>query len=559
MLHVSTTLEADIVVVGAGSAGCALAARLSEEKGLTVLVLEAGRRDRLGITRLPAALLRTIGNPRYDWAYVSEPDPTRNDQAELWPRGRTLGGSSAINGMIYVRGAPADYDAWEALGCTGWGWCDVLPVFRRLETADAPDATHRGGSGPQRVSALRWRHPLAADFIASGIAAGIPATADLNGPEHEGIGWNQGSTIKGRRHSAYDAFLAPVLGRPNLTVLDDVLVERLTFAGRRATGLEARRGGAPMRVVARRGVVLTAGAINSPQLLMLSGIGPAAALRRHGITPLLDAPGVGQDLMEHPGLYVQAEMTEATANRETTPLRAAWHLARWLVRRDGPVSVPTAQALAFLRSTPKAAEPDLQFHIFPYGSTIGHGGKRVIPQRNLVTILVNVNFPKSRGWLELRSADPAAPVAIHPRLLDHPEDVETLLHGLGWVRRMAVTPPFGPKLRALIGVPPAAAGRATDLAFLRGATRPFYHPAGTCRMGADAAAVVAPDLAVQGTEGLWVADVSVMPRHIAGNTNATALMIGEKAADLIGAALRAPSTVTAARQPVPNRPVPVPA
>jgi choline dehydrogenase len=238
--------------------------------------LEAGRRDRLGITRLPAALLRTIGNRRYDWAYTSEPDPTRNGQAELWPRGRTLGGSSAINGMIYVRGAPADYDAWEALGCTGWGWRDVLPLFRRLETADAPDATHRGGCGPQRVSALRWRHPLAADFIASGIAAGIPPTNDLNGPRHEGIGWNQGSTIEGRRHSAFDAFLAPILERPNLTVLDDVLVVRLTFAGRRATGLEARRGGAPLRVVARRGVVLAAGAINSPQLLMMS----ASARRR---------------------------------------------------------------------------------------------------------------------------------------------------------------------------------------------------------------------------------------------------------------------------------------
>jgi choline dehydrogenase len=263
--------------------------------------------------------------------------------------------------------------------------------------------------------------------------------------------------------------------------------------------------------------------------------------------------------MEHPGLYVQAEMTEPTANRETTPLRTAWHLARWLVRRDGPVSVPTAQALAFFRSTPEAAEPDLQFHIFPYGSTIGRGGKRVIPQRNLVTILLNANFPKSRGWLELRSADPAAPVAIHPRLLDHAEDVETLLRGLDWVRRMAATAPFGPKLRRLIDVPPADAGRVADLAFLRAATRPFYHPAGTCRMGTDAEAVVAPDLAVRGAEGLWVADVSIMPRHIAGNTNATALMIGEKAADLIGAALKAPPAVAEARQPSLARPVPVPA
>lgn len=554
------SLTADIVVVGAGSSGCVLASRLSEIAGLRVLLLEAGPRDRLGLTRLPSALVRLAGRSGFDWGYTSQPDPSRDGSVEDWPRGRVLGGSSAINGAIFVRGAPADYDAWEAMGNPGWGWRDVLPLFRRMETADAPDNLWRGGLGPQRVSGLRWVHPLTPKFIAAAVAAGIPFSEDLNGAHHEGIGYNQGSTIDGRRHGAYDAFVAPTRRAPNLQVLSDTLVEQVLFEGRRAVGVQARRGGEPLRITARLGVVILAGAINSPHLLMLSGIGPAAALAERGVSPRLNRPEVGRNLIEHPGLHLQVEVDERTGNQEAAPGRALWNLGRWLLHRNGPIAAPTTQALAFFRSTPDAAEPDLQFHLFPYGAKRGRGRRNVSPLR-LLTVLVNVNHPRSRGWIELRSADPAVPAAIHPRLLDDPADLECLAHGLDWVRRVVATPPFGPHVLRLLDAPPPTGDgvkdRAADVAFLRAATVPFLHPAGTCRMGQDAGAVVGPDLAVRGVAGLWVADASIFPRHIAGNINATALMIGEKAASLIVDALTGDAVTGRLMPAAVPRPVPV--
>lgn len=560
------SVEADVVVVGAGSAGCVLASRLSQFPWLRVVLIEAGRRDRLGATRLPSALRRVAGNPRFDWLYTSEPDPSRGGRTEAWPRGRTLGGSSAINGATFIRGAPSDFDAWEAMGCTGWGWRHVLPLFRRLETSDAPDRVHRGDRGPQRVSGLRWVHPLTPEFIQAAMATGIPFVGDLNGPRRDGVGYNQGTAVGGRRQNAYDAFLAPHLRRRrNLLVLDDALAERILFEGRRAVGVRIRRGDgsggyAPLEIRARGGVVLAAGAINSPQLLMLSGIGPAAHLRQLGIAPLLDSPEVGRNLMEHPGLHVQVEVDVPTGNQMALPWRAPLHVLRWLALRDGPVSTPTTQALAFFRSVPGAPECDLQFQLLPYGATLRDGRHREVARRRLLTILVNASHPRSRGWLELRWADPAVPIAIHPRLLEDPADLEVLLHGLDRLRLIATTPPFGPHVRAVLEAPPPDAGREADIAYLRAATRPFLHPAGTCRMGADAASVVDPGLRVRGTEDLWVADASIFPRHVAGNINATALMIGEKAADLIIAALTAavPRRTTAV-EPATVPPLPPPA
>ncbi|TPL46687.1 choline dehydrogenase [Mesorhizobium sp. B2-4-2] len=528
----TSTMEFDYIVVGSGSAGSPLAARLVE-KGASVLLLEAGKSEKLHLTRVPAALMHTIGNVRYDWNYVTEPDPSRNGLQESWPRGRVPGGSSAINGMIFIRGAAADYDAWEAMGNKGWGWNSVLPYFRKMETADNDkDNAYRGGMGPLRVSALRWKHPISAKFIDSFVNAGVPLNPDLNGRSHEGVAWNQGSTRGGVRHSAFDAFILPRLGDAKLTFLDGALVERIVLEGKRATGVDILRGSQKVRATARRGVVLSAGSINSPQILMLSGIGDPDQLTPHGIGVRIASPEVGRNLMEHPGLYVRAEMNVKTGNAYASPIGRAKAFAEWILSRNGVLSVPTAQVLAFLKSTPDREIPDLQFHLFPFGY-FNDNGRLHVPTRNLVTILANVNYPKSTGHLELRSSDPRQPVAIYPRLLDHPDDVACVLRGLDWIRRLASTPPFGSHVRELIDVPAEGAGPAADEAYARKATVPFLHPVGTCRMGSDENAVVSPELRVHGTEGLWVADASIFPRHIAGNTNATAIMIGERAADLI--------------------------
>lgn len=521
--------EFDFVVVGAGSSGCALAGRLAEDGRHSVAVLEAGKEHKPRVTAIPAALVHTIGNPRYDWQYLSEPDPTRDNRIEPWPRGLGPGGSGLINGMIFVRGAPQDFDAWQERGATGWSYRDVLPYFRRFETSGVGDDQTRGTFGPQSISALRYVHPVTRLFVKSAEAAGIPFTPDYNGAAQEGVGYTQATQHNGRRHSPYDAFLKPAVDRGRASLIQNARVLRVLLEGTRAVGVEYEQGGVVHIIRARRQVVLSGGAINTPQLLMLSGIGDPTALQAAGIRPLIDNAEVGANLIEHPGIFMRAEVDIPTLNQKATMLGKALALAQWLAGK-GPATTPTAQALAFLRSTDGMSEPDIQIHFTAFGFT---GPGETSPNERLISIVPSVNHPESRGSIELAGPDPHVAPRILPRLLESDADVETLRRGLRICTRILAAAPLSQHVRRIVDQPPLDQGEEAEIAFIRATAAPLFHPVGTCRMGTDERAVVRPDLSVRGVQQLSVADVSIMPRHISGNTHASALMIGERAADLL--------------------------
>ena len=523
-------MEADYVIVGAGSAGSVVAARLSEDPGAVVVVLEAGGADTNKWIHIPLGYGKTFADPSINWCYETEPDPGLGGRRIFWPRGKVLGGSSSINGLLYVRGQAADYDHWRQLGNAGWSYADVLPYFRRSEDRIGRADKLHGTGGGLAVSDVVGRHPLSEAFIQAAMDEGIARNDDFNGAEQEGVGYYQTTSRRGRRCSAAVGFLRPAMKRPNLQVVTGAMVTRLVFMGRHAAGVRFQReGGEEETIRARREVILCGGAVNTPQLLMLSGVGPAAHLRSFGIEIVQDAPGVGQNLQDHLKVGFAYRCREKITVNDVMQSRLRMLRAglEYGLFRRGPLALSAASAGIFTRTRKELATPDIQFHFINFSSDVS--AAELHPFSGFTQHVCQLR-PESRGVIELRSDDPAMAPAIHPNYLAEEIDRRTIVAGLKLARRIAAQP----ALRRYIESEHAP-GEAvqTDDEFLDYARRTgstVFHPVGTARMGSDAMAVVDDKLRVHGVDGLRVADASIMPTLVSGNTNAACIMIGEKCA-----------------------------
>lgn len=527
------TEEFDYIVVGAGSAGCVLAARLSEDPAARVLLLEAGPRDRSPWIHLPIGYGKTMWSRKYNWCFHTDSDPNMNGRRIYWPRGKTLGGSSSINGLIYIRGQREDYDHWAALGNTGWGYADVLPYFIKSERNERGAVPHHGSDGPLGVSDIGARHELIEAFIDGAAQNGVPRTDDFNGPSQEGAGYYQLTTWKGWRCSTAKAYLQPALRRPNLSVLTDAQASGLLLDGKRAVGVRFRHGGVLREARCRREVLLAAGAIQSPQLLQLSGIGPAALLQRHGIPVIHDAPGVGENLQDHLQIRLTYECTKPISTNDQ--LKSWVGQARlglqWLLFRTGPLAVGINQGGCFMRALPgEARTPDIQFHVSTLSADMA-GGK-VHPFSGFTMSICQLR-PESRGHIRIRSADPFEPPEMQPNYLSTDLDRRTTVAGVKAARAIAAAPAMRPYVKREVKPGPDAGDDEALLEFCRDNGATIFHPSGTCRMGVDDAAVLDPRLRVRGIGGLRVVDCSAMPTLVSGNTNAPVVMMAEKAVDLI--------------------------
>ena len=524
----------DYIIVGAGSAGCVLARRLSDRPDQRVLLIEAGpQADRFWV-RTPAGMAKLFFHEQLNWNYFTEPMPQLHGRRMYWPRGKGLGGSSAINGMIYIRGHRQDFDTWRALGNPGWGYDDVLTYFKRMEhNARGADA-YRGVGGPLWISDPVIRHAASADFIEAATRQGIARSDDLNGAVHDGVGFMQHNIRRGKRQSAWTAYVAPVRSRRNLTVRTGTHVQRIVFNGREAVGVEVIERGQRRVIHAAREVVLSAGALNSPQILMLSGVGSAAELRCHDIGVVADLPGVGRNLQDHFYVHTSFRSTRSSSyNREITGLRKYWQGMRYLLAGTGYLALGSSQVAAFVKSDAKQPYADLQISFRPMSFTYhGSGVVEVDPVPSVAASVYRLR-PVGTGMVRLRSADPAQPPVFQPNFLENREDVRAVIQGIRMIRDIAATEPFASRL---VGEHlPGVQARTDDdiLEYLRTHGNSAHHPAGTCKMGCDAMAVVDERLRVRGLCRLRVVDASIMPHVTSGNTNAPTMMIGEKGADMI--------------------------
>jgi choline dehydrogenase len=522
----------DYVIVGAGSAGCVLAHRLSTDPSNRVLLLEAGGHDDSPLIHTPA-MMAFLPDSRYDWRYRTVPQAHCNMRRFAWPRGRTLGGSSSINYMIYVRGHAADYDQWRRLGNEGWSYDDVLPIFKRSEHNERLDDRFHGRGGPLNVADHRLRHPLSEMFVAAAVNAGVPHNPDFNGAAQDGCGFYQLTQKDGARLSTASAFLRPAMERENLTVLTNALAARVRFAGRRALGVDYVCRGRSASAEAAREVILCGGAINSPHLLLLSGVGPAADLRALGVDVVLDLPGVGQNLQDHLGTFVRYEITRPISLYGATPEQLAAAQAQYVSTRQGALTSNVAEAGLFLRTDASRETPNLQGFFLPYCLTEAPL-EAFQPYCHGISFAFYVTRPASRGYIALASADPLDAPLIDPAYLSDPADMSQFVAGMRLARRLLTGTPLADIVGRELG-PGAEAQSDTELAtYIRDrASGTLFHPVGTCKMGTDAGAVVDATLKVHGLDGLRVVDASIMPTLVAGNTNAPTIMIAEKAAELI--------------------------
>jgi len=532
----------DYIIVGAGSAGCVLASRLSEDGRNSVLVLEHGGSDRSVFIQMPSALSIPMNMPKYNWGYHSEPEPGLDGRRLHCPRGRALGGSSSINGLVYIRGNPLDFERWQDEGADNWGYANVLPYFKRAETRDEGGTEYRGGNGPLHTRYGPLDNPLYQSWIEAAQQAGYPATEDVNGFQQEGFGRMDMTVYRGQRWSAANAYLRPAMKRPNLTVRAHSTATQILMDGRRATGIAYRQGDTARTALARREVILSGGPINSPQLLKLSGIGPAAEIKSFGLDVVHDLPGVGENLQDHLEFYFQVAVTQPITLYSSMGLFAKGLIgARWLLRHDGLGATNHFESCGFIRSRPGIRYPDIQYHFLPLAMSYDGGS---LATEHGMQAHVGPMRSKSRGHVRLASPDPFQHPKILFNYLSHPDDWTEMRACVRLTREIFEQPAFAPyRGREIQPGPDITTDEQID-AFVRAKVESAYHPSGTCKMGKrdDPMAVVDPETRVIGLESLRVVDSSIMPSVTTGNLNAPTIMIGEKASDhILGRPMLPPS------------------